>query len=518
MRNTKVRQIGVCTSGISIILIILFFVVMVIPKLYGIRTKIVFVFVMIALIATVIGMTKVLLSKRTLSKYIIAFFVLTWGMVYTIVFPPNTEPDGNAHWGNVLWLSNNYMNFSIEGRFPGREEEIVDLEFDIARTPSSALYSYRFNQGWINADEQIVDDIGWWHFGAMIQYYPSVFGATIARQLGLGVNTVMYMGRVFNILFFCLVCMLAVHICPYSRNQILMYVMIPMVPYIYASLSYDIMPNAYLLLYFSLCMRIKRDNQASWGYYIVAYIMFVLILPFKGHFVWFGLIIFILTIEKIYQIYVAGEKNIEKKNKCNDHKGRFKIVFFTIFGVTLLLLAIYWGKDYCLNFVGRIFADGYVTDIGEPCISVTYVITHFAEVARIYFSSVVLQTPRMLYEMIGGMCYGRWLPVIIVVLYYVIIVLGMYYGIYFKGKKAVKWLMIPLLVYLTGFFGCMISYTAIGRDIITGVWGRYFLPVLMSIIFLYSGNEKNEKILRKLLYIENLLCVLSVCVVLHAFL
>lgn len=187
-------------------------------------------------------------------------------------------------------------------------------------------------------------------------------------------------------------------------------------------------------------------------------------------------------------------------------------------GVTLLLLAIYWGKDYCLNFVGRIFADGYVTDVGEPSISVSYAIAHFSEVAKLYFSSVVIQTPRMFYEMIGGMCYGRWIPAIIVVLYYVIIVLGMYYGRYFKGKKAVRWLMIPLLVYFTGFFGCMISYTAIGQDRIAGVWGRYFLPVLMSFMFLYSGNEKNEGIFKKLLYVENLLCILTVCVVLYAFL
>lgn len=518
MTELKRRYTSLFVSGISMIAILIFFVCNVIPKLNGFRTKLVFVFVLGALICSIVAMTLMVLREKSLSKYMIIFFVLTWGMIYTFVFPPNTEPDGNAHWGNVLWLSNNYVDFSIEGRFPGREEEIVDFTYDVARTPSSELYNYRFEQRWRKANNEVVGDIGWWHFGGMIKYYTSVFGVTIARVLGFGVNSVMYMGRLCNLLFFCLTCMLAVKICPYSRYQILMYTMIPMMPYVYASLSYDILPNAYLLLYFSLCMRIKRDKQASCGYYIATYIVFVLTLPFKGHFVWFGLIILILTIEKIYQIYVAGRKSIEKKNKCTDRKNRIKIVSFMFLGVVLLLLAIYWGKDYCLNFVSRIFADGYVTDTGAPCISVTYAITHFGEVARIYFSSVVLQTPRMLYEMIGGMCYGRWLPAIIVVLYYVIILLGAYYAGYFKGKKTIKWLIVPLLVYLTGFFGCMISYTAIGRDRISGVWGRYFLPVLMSIMFLYSGNEKNEKILRKLLYVENLLCVLSVCVVLHAFL
>lgn len=496
--NRKNVGIWICSVILLLGVVVLFANVFV--QIQSKRTIGMFLVVFCLICMVIAYVTYITLKEK--NNYVSTFVVLValWGLIYTIVFPPNTGVDENAHWGNALYDSYTFYAPEIEGRFPGRVENIVNLDFDVQRAPSLELYEYRANGNWFGGDSTWVEDIGWWKFGALNKYYPTAIGVALGRVMNLGNSGLMYFGRLFNIVFYGLLVGVALWIVPYGKPTILAFSLIPMMSYIYGSYSYDTLLNAYIILYIALCIRIHEESNPKWYEYLGAVVLYVLTIPFKGIYIWLGLFGGWIIVKKIKQTFV------NKKN-----------LFLCVISTSLIVLIIlFLERDYIERYICYIISPiSYAASTGEESYTMVWIIQHIPSTIAIIGKSMVEQFGSFVYQAFVGMCYGHLLPTVIVVVY-----VGVLLSIcVFQREKVFSsrcrlfgWFLAGG-IYLTAYIGQMINETPMGSDVVQGLWGRYFLPLIFFLLMMYCGKRYDRQTIGKLLYFENIVGVISICII-----
>lgn len=312
---------------------------------------------------------------------------------------------------------------------------------------------------------------------------------------GISITTMLYFARFFSLLLYITIIAIAIKITPILKKTFCMIGLMPMALSLATAISYDSVLIAISLLSTALILKlIFDDNVKKVNYkYIIA----------------FGIIGFILlSVKTVYITVLLPLIFVPKEKYDKGNKGMIKC-FFTIASISLGI--------YILNKLPSVFLDKSTTsDSIAAKEQLNMILQYPIYYLKIWIKSMI-DNRNYYYSGIFGV-FGlsdTYVLTLYTVIYSIaFFIIGLSDTSLSDKKFNWKYKTLSLLGILVSIFGIFLAmyvfWTSVldgygvGAQTITGVQGRYFLPLLPMFIVLLSNsilerNEKVKNILKKIL-------------------
>lgn len=315
-------------------------------------------------------------------------------------------------------------------------------------------------------------------------YLPQGLGVFLAKIFDLNAIWMLWLGRLFNLLFYAGIICLAIKKAPIFKFPLLIVSILPLAIYQAASLSVDGMYMSLAILAFSYFLYFYKTPKIKWLDLGIFYLAIILSGLLKTPFLALSLLIFLVPNEH----FESKTQNIISK-----------------LGILLsLAIGIAW-SSYAApalenSWRGEYFASKNVNAtkqleylISNPIFSLERLFNSFSELPIIidrffFFSNDVRQ-------------YSSSLLAILYTVFFTIFSLICPLDEKFEIKTRIKGFLIALLIYLGVIFVQYLTWAPVGVETIKeGVLGRYFMPLLIFIPFIintdyFEFDKKNTLLL-----------------------
>lgn len=209
------------------------------------------------------------------------------GLFYMVVFTPFTVPDELYHFWASYSLSNTLMgNRESEDPLDMREEDAEMVSNLTVRLQLSEYDQIREGFSDLSSSAQTTSVKTGGGFGYDSNppqlKIASALGITLARLLNAGPYFLLYLGRLFNFLFYAVLVWFAFRITPIGKGAFATVSLLPMSLHLAASYSYDAGIIGLSLLLIALCLRaFFRDEMFGWKEGIEIVVVAALLAPCK---------------------------------------------------------------------------------------------------------------------------------------------------------------------------------------------------------------------------------------------
>lgn len=310
-------------------------------------------------------------------------------------------------------------------------------------------------------------------------YLAQGFGIDIAKILDLNNIWMLWLGRLCNLILYSSFCAIAIKKAPIFKIPLLAVACLPLAIYQGASMSIDAFVNGSSLLtiaYF-LYMYKREEKSLTWKNILIFFILSMVGGLTKVPYLALSFLIFLVP-------------KIKFKTKNDYLLSRFGILAIII--GTLLWTVGYATPHLTNSWRGSYFIEHHVNAKDQ----INYLIENPDKI-----TNLILQLPSTVFTVIEGyFSFGNLPP-------YGSKTLSWLYGIFFIGlslfypnnlkiskKTRIGSLVIFLIIYLGIIIIQYLTWCSVGLPYITGIFGRYFIPLLSLIpIFLALNYRKHYK-------------------------
>ena len=422
--------------------------------------------------------------KESFSLWLFAATMVGIGLFYLFALTPFSAPDEAAHFVSAYRLSSQIM-----GKQPVADEEYGkqagEKEKERIKRGANVLVrsgddsSFLSDQpGQVTYERVLTELFSLDHSQSVtvreeipvnttpVVYLPQALGITVARLLNLGYVPLVYLGRFMNLLAFVSMACLSYRLMPFKKELIMAVSCLPMSLHLAASFSYDAAFIGLSLVLMSWCFYLAYEKKEVFTKdVLVLTLLLILLEP--------GKIVYLPAAGICLLIPVSKFKS--KKHYILSVFGVITVVFLAVYLVNHLVLSAWAGATE--SYVGWNQAAGYtLSDVWK----------YPYEVIGVYYETLVTQFDYYLVTMLGGFLGNldpnlTIPPLCLTILWYVLFVSV----IRRKEEKAPitdrQKCYLLLLVFLSA--GLVLTSMFLGwtpRDMtyITGVQGRYFIPLL----------------------------------------
>lgn len=463
------------------------------------------------IIYIIIGVASIMFIKRVINdnyklEEIFLIFVLSFGTIFTLLIPQGIVPDEWTH----MYFSN-----SLASQLTGKEKNgkvtmrTVDVELYNTQvtTPNNEYYTYIYENliEFTNSDEYINIDIDSVSMTNLFAYFPSVLGTIIARFFGFGAVMTVYFGRLCNFCFYILVTYNAIKKISFGKLLLLAITMLPMVCHQMFSLSYDTVVNAttFLCIAYGLFFVYQSSKVTPTDIFVYS-ICGVLVIANKG-----SAYAFILVIPILAKYFNPNGDKIAKKTK---------IIIFLVVIITILLLNYRSFTDLNQPTSLEAASDGLVSWSGTPSHSIESMLNDIPGAINLflntfnqsgwwYITTAIGSHLGWLNILMPGWIINSWLVILI------------FSSLSEKSNKEVftyehklLYFLISIAVILVVMLAMALAWTPREYDVILGVQGRYFIPIIF-LLFICLQNSKiylKENMVKILLVIIPMMSVISI--------
>ena len=407
-------------------------------------------------------------------------FVFCLGIIYMFVIPPFVSPDEGLHFLTVYEKSQNLMGNSVLN-----EEGKVVLPSDALwggdKRQATADTYIQFMEGALGQSESVTEEVVTrapitesLHPG----YLPQIIGVLFAEFLSLNYEQILLVGRLFALLWYCLVIFWAVKLMPFGKVFLLIAAILPMTMQQVVSYNYDsvLIGICFLAIAYLLNLICTKRMVKWWDWLIMG-----------------GMAIAIASIKLVYlpvfclALAIPREKFGGTKKKII---GGAWIAFICI--GTLLVTRLATISSYTI-------AAGTTTSGTVEKMSISYCLDHLWLTIQMVYRTFEREFTHYLPEMLASPL--GWLevesPNILVLGFILVLLLSVVkrqdtgrriqYGVQLNATF-IALAVIALIMVAT------LNWTPISSGVIIGIQGRYFLPVLPLAVLML---ENNVLVLRK---------------------
>lgn len=386
-------------------------------------------------------------TKKLIILYLI--FAAVFGVLYMFIMPFPSVPDENRHFLKIYGMTEGVFFPSDKVSLPG------NLEF-----PNQYNFSYSEYSGYtgLKAD---YSNMQWYDLSSTTLYFPLVYlpqtlGFLIAKLFTLNITAICLTGRICGYLFNVFMICLAIKLMPAKKELVFMTALLPIFMQESVSLAGDSVENAMIMVFVS-CVLALREGKTDkrWPLFILA--------PLIGLCKMFYLPLVLLVL-------ITNEKPRTKM---------LVIAESLILNVLWLLCASGQPSHYNNG------ADGAAQSAYIMADPFRYIVT--------ILMTVVSCIRTWVRQAFGGNL--GWISVNIFMPFILIYILMMMYIALVKSDSTLKCggrvciLVIDISVFLIVLTGEYLQWTAVGANLIDGVQGRYFVPLIVITLFA-SGNRK----------------------------
>lgn len=401
------------------------------------------------------------------------------GCSYMFVMTPISIPDEDYHYKSSYAVSN-YILF--EDNKTDIPQIYYQLEEQVQYIDQSGAYQI-FDDGIIvnNSDlEKLAKIEGHYSLEYPVQHIPQALGISIARLLHLSFSGLFYMGRFTNLAFYILCGYLSIRRIPEFKSAMFVIALMPMSIHQAASYSSDAFINGLSFLLIAIIADIiisEKKVERTDVIKIVA--ITVLLAPAKVVYLLLAFMVVLISKE-----YYGGL--VKKTGIC-----------LLIVGSGFLVVLA-----FKLNALDSLSSQHTSTDTwcGEQIYSLTDLLANPKMAIEVYLKTFndmgIVFFETMLGSSLSWLTIGipRWIIAIIEVVFVLVALANPNESFVFSLKNKVIMFGIAILLILAVCMSMFIGWTPISSDVILGVQGRYFIPIVPLFVFLIRNNTIITKV------------------------
>ena len=445
-----------------------------------------------------------------------AFVPLTLmlGIIYMLVIPVYSVPDEYTHMDTAYAISNEILGIEEPGIHGYMYKRSVDIE--TYQGPEYYIHNSDYRRIYNSLFEK-TDDLSYGKCYAkssianagVIYYLPAAIGITVARCLHLGALPLFIFGRLFSLIAFVAICYFAIKEIPFGKLGLFAYISTPIVLQEAASFSYDCLLNAIVLLFVSVCfkcidksMEIKKKDAA-----LMLILMFLLASVKGGVYLPMCLLPLLIPIERKWGV-----------------KSLFKWLFVIGF-----ISLISFSKNNIVGLIKRMFITQNTSInpfTGKEMYTFGFLIQNPGKTINVFFNTFFTDTSRYFYEFFGGKMGSIsdvQMPWMYIIIFAVVIILSFFVkekNNIVISKPSIAWIgFVSFCTIILINLSMLVANTSIKLDHISGVQGRYFIPVIILFGYIIqllkskSIDTTNEKKLLSVLYLNHVVFVMNIVMI-----
>lgn len=435
----------------------------------------------------------VLIQKKVKWENVLVVGIFGIGLLYTIVLTPNSAPDEATHFATSYHLSN-LMLFDKEDMKDGYVYmRKSDAEGEWSLCPDANTYLFLKEHMSTGAEKEKI----LYTFRAVLgvkniyMYVPSALGISIGRLLNLNTNWTMELGRIFNLLFFCVMLWCAIKVTPIGKSIFASIAFFPMVLEQVTSYSYDVFVISGYFVYIAYILKLIYGKEKIEGKHIAI----------------LGVLTLIMAPCKAIYVCTAGMLLLLIKKVS---KMKFLLITGTVF-IAIFISNMWANWNTVSNLLGinnkveqtveTETEHEKVQQSEEEQVPEYYSLSDFAdnpkELVMIFLRTVKTSLFSYCVTMIGYRLGCLEIPVSVILLALFALMAIISASIVFDKEDTTNVYMshriLCLLICCGVGFLAMLSmltgWTRKGSEIILGVQGRYFLPVSVLVFFMFKSNR-----------------------------
>ena len=417
------------------------------------------------------------------NKFLI--IALLFGFISILLIPPFQSPDELSHYQRAYSVSQGQLYYSIKDGGKGLyiDDELTKYISKFDRISGSISEKHSYSDLYLDQEMPKLPTAKSHEFFSTVEtsfiaYIPSAIGILVSkvfRHVVFHTSTTysysLYFARMFDLFLFIGLMYFAIKKTPVLKKTLVTVGLLPMSIMLSSSCSYDglIIGSSSLLFAHIMSLIYKPKELFNYKYMI----LFIII----GFMLFFIKYIYILLL--LLLLFVPDNKFKSKKDKY--------IKICSIFGIILLIYFIFRIPNY-INSVA-----------GSPNEQIKFIVSNPFKYIKILFKSMYMKFGIQLAWILGG--FGNldthFPGFIYFAMFIYLVALFLFDSSSSNEKCNYKFkIFVFLIIFLiiTGIYTALyVVWTPVGNDIIEGVQGRYFIPVLVFIPLISFGNTLSQK-------------------------
>lgn len=420
----------------------------------------------------------IFIYKKTPIEYLYIIIAVVVGTIYFILIPLGQAPDEYTHIETAYDVANVVLGYEhgtdIEMRNCDLEDTIITNDY------TREIYDIYMDR---LLHDHNISDTGSGMFGDTplstnrYLYYPAALGMIIGRLLRLGTIPMMFIGAVFNYIVYVIVAFYSIKKIPFGKTMILLFSILPITMQQVTSYSYDSGILTLSVLIFAMAIRVAYAENLQKRDFIILAIASILIAPVKNGAYFFIILLNLLPLARF--------------RKTN--KKRFRLIL-GIMGISTLMLIFPIVRNMINSANGGTLMNGYVSWADEPGYTVSYLLGNPISLVEICWNTLIDNFSYYIYTMIGGSL--GWLNIDIPWWIIIALIACLFITAMKKENEAFDlkpWIRCLFAIIALYSIACtaaamLLDWTPISYKEILGIQGRYFLPVLMPLLYVMRGN------------------------------
>lgn len=319
-----------------------------------------------------------------------------------------------------------------------------------------------------------------------VQYFPHVLGFSLAKIFDLGPYLIGMFGRIFNLIFYVILGYFGLKLIPKAKMFYLLVLLSPNILQCATTLSADAFTNVIFLLLIALLFKIcyskdKLDRRKE---------LLLLILCI------------IISLCKIVYLPVVFLVLLINSDKFKNGK-KEKIIFSVLTILLSVIVGLLW-----MSYTGGVFEIAY----DKTALQKDFIFNNILNYLVVFvqtFANYIAKYIECLF--VGTTMYHSQLemPAFISFFYVILVVLALLkdniknkFNIPKRVAIGFVGVIIVGLISTAIYIQCTAQYHSVGNSIIEGIQGRYFIPIIMLVPFVFQF--KNIKLSNKILYNSSL--------------
>ena len=398
------------------------------------------------------------------------------GAFFIFFNPPFQAPDEYMHYSRILQISDGQILPVREGNAIGaklREDQINFLHL-LHKKPLKMNEVLQLLKHSDNNSNKSTDSFSW---GTTtynpVAYTPQVLGVIFARLSRLNQAQTFYLARLFALLFFIGVVYYSIRLTPLNKWFFAVVAALPMTLFLAASNSGDVTSIGASIFVIAYFLKLVSQNRMTKKDYLFIVLSTLFIAATKAPY-------FLVV---IFYAFIPKDKFIRPRDRL------YLIIILVAVLITVNMLWSFVTRDLSSAAIGKAM---YPTILSDPQAQIAYILHNPYQYAKIFIKTIWLQGTYYINTCIGALGPLKvWFNQLIYTSYVVVMtvaLLGDEAANLRINKKMRLAALLLLVLFITSIITVMyITWTVPRLNIIEGVQGRYFIPVLFLLPIIAKG-------------------------------
>lgn len=423
-------------------------------------------------------------------KYL--YIALIFGILFVFIVPPFQSPDEDSHFKKAYQVSKGKLYPEVKKNVIGNYFPTEMLNYIKTKTKyiGNRDKKYKYSEmvldqyTKLNYEERKFTSYSTVSVTPIAYLVPAtgiIFSKICAKIFDLeSVNTayMLYFARFFSIIFMSFIMYLSIKITPVFKRTFAVFGLIPMVIFLGSVISYDSLLISLTTLALSIILKITYDDKSKKvpnNYIITLILIGVVLLNVKGLYFLLYILLFLIPVKKV--------GNIKKMTRIA------LIIILSILAITLVIK------------IPFLLLPKIKTDVNYASKQLNFVIHNPIKYSGILIDNIINQRFFQLSSIVGVFgLIDTYNPFVIICFTYIWLIMvsisdGVCDKIKINGKFKILLIIYILFIIISVYSAMYINWTPainghkIGEADISGVQGRYFLPILLPILLLFSNKK-----------------------------